>query len=111
MECDVTVNDKVPYHSTETMFSHMLLRVRQSNENLALKTNTYVTGDNAMEDVVQAVLIGGVENWIRLPTGCVEQTIIRLAPLVYAFKYLKLTKQVTEKIEKDGNSYIRKGRW
>ena len=63
-----------------------------------------------MEDVVQAVLIEGVDNWIRLPTGCVEQTIVKLAPLVYAYKYLKLTKQVTEKIEKDGNSYIRSGK-
>ena len=63
-----------------------------------------------MEDVVQAVLIGGVATWIQLPQGCVEQTIIRLAPLVYAMNYLKLTKQVTEKIEMDGNKYIRSGK-
>lgn len=62
-----------------------------------------------MEGIVQAVLIQGVESWIRLPTGCVEQTIIRLAPLVYAMKYLKLTNQVSEKIEDDGNNHIRQG--
>ena len=62
-----------------------------------------------MEDVVQAVLIEGVETWIRQPTGCVEQTIIKLAPLVYAMKYLKLTSQVTEKVERDGNRHIRSG--
>ena len=63
-----------------------------------------------MEDVVQSVLLGGVERFINLPGGCVEQTIIGLAPLVYAMNYLKLTKQITEDIERNGNSHVRAGK-
>ena len=62
-----------------------------------------------MENVVQSVVLRGVERFISLPSGCVEQTIIRLAPLVYAMKYLKLTNQVNEETEKNGNDFVRKG--
>lgn len=63
-----------------------------------------------MEDDIQAVYIQGVESWIKLPTGDVEQTIVELGPLVYAMKYLKLTNRVTEIIEQDGYDHVRKGR-
>ena len=62
-----------------------------------------------MENVVQAVVIQGTENFITLPRGCVEQTIIGLAPSIYAMRYLKVTKLVTDDIEESGNENIRKG--
>ena len=82
---------------------------RKPGRQIFSRCGSFYTGDNAMEDVVQTVLIKGVENWIQQPTGCTEQTLIKLAPLVYAMKYLKLTKQVTDKIEQEGNNYIRSG--
>lgn len=64
-----------------------------------------------MEDIVQAVLFGGIEDLLGLPWGCVEQTIITLSPNVYALKYLRVTNQVTEEIEKEGSQNIRYGKY
>ena len=61
-----------------------------------------------MDDVVQTI-ISGMDNLLRQPTGCGEQTMIYLAPSVYVMSYWKQTNQITEQREKDGNTWIRGG--
>nr|ANI85912.1 complement component C3 [Sinonovacula constricta] len=63
---------------------------------------------SVMEDVV-SVLVNGVENLFVEPMGCGEQTVLRLAPNVYAMEYLKNVGKVTNEIETKGHHFIQKG--
>uniref|UniRef100_T1IX39 NTR domain-containing protein n=1 Tax=Strigamia maritima TaxID=126957 RepID=T1IX39_STRMM len=60
----------------------------------------------------QAVVtsIQGLEaRFFHLPTGCGEQTMIKLAPLVYSVLYLKRTGRLTAEGEKNGYSLMQQG--
>jgi hypothetical protein len=61
-----------------------------------------------MANIVNTI-IEGVDSLFSQPAGCGEQTMIRLAPTVYAMTYLKQTKQQTADIETKGNQWIRDG--
>nr|ACN37845.1 complement component C3 [Ruditapes decussatus] len=63
---------------------------------------------NIITDIVNTI-IEGVDSLFLKPAGCGEQTMIRLAPTVYALSYLKQTKQMTVDIEKKGNQWVRDG--
>nr|ATP14108.1 complement C3-2 isoform [Sinonovacula constricta] len=63
---------------------------------------------NVMQEVV-SILVNGVEKLFIQPMGCGEQTVIRLAPNVYAMEYLKNTGQVTSDIETRGHQFIQSG--
>lgn len=59
-----------------------------------------------VEDIIEK----GLDNLIQLPTGCGEQTMIRMAPLVYVLKYLYSIKNgVTADIEKKAYGFMRRG--
>eukprot|EP00794_Sanderia_malayensis_P016290 gene16290-17928_t len=69
----------------------------------------YVTG-NMMGAAVEDIIKGGLNNLVRLPTGCGEQTMIRMAPTVYVLRYLTSIKNgVTSEIEKKAYSFMRSG--
>ncbi|XP_071847883.1 A.superbus venom factor 1-like [Apostichopus japonicus] len=54
-------------------------------------------------------VVTGLGHWIRQPTGCGEQTMIRLAPNVYVLKYLLATNSGNEQIEATALSNINSG--
>ena len=69
-----------------------------------------VTGE-VMGPIVQAVVDGaGFNNLIRMPTGCGEQTMLTLGPMVYVAKYLKESNQLTSDEEEQLRDFINKGR-
>ncbi|XP_071847907.1 complement C3-like isoform X2 [Apostichopus japonicus] len=54
-------------------------------------------------------VVTGLGHWIQQPTGCGEQTMIRLAPNVYVLKYLLATNSGNEQIEATALSNINSG--
>nr|XP_033772923.1 complement C4-like [Geotrypetes seraphini] len=52
-----------------------------------------ISADSALETVNNSLSADGVSRLIRVPTGCAEQTMIYMAPGVYAMKYLDETEQ------------------
>ena len=48
--------------------------------------------------------------FLHMPIGCGEQTMIRMAPNVYIYKYLKSIDQVTVEIEEKATANIETGR-
>ncbi|XP_071844929.1 complement C3-like isoform X2 [Apostichopus japonicus] len=54
-------------------------------------------------------VVTGLEHWIRQPTGCGEQIMIRLAPNVYVLKYLVATNSGNDQIEATALSNINSG--
>ncbi|PKU40742.1 complement c4-like [Limosa lapponica baueri] len=51
---------------------------------------------NIMDEPVENCLsLTGVEKLIKVPTGCAEQTMVKMAPAVYAIEYLDASEQWT----------------
>ncbi|NXT57896.1 CO4 protein, partial [Pluvianellus socialis] len=49
---------------------------------------------NIMDESVENCLsLNGVEKLIQMPTGCAEQTMVKMAPAVYAIEYLDASEQ------------------
>ncbi|NXE82773.1 CO4 protein, partial [Cochlearius cochlearius] len=49
---------------------------------------------NMMDESVENCLsLTGIEKLIQVPTGCAEQTMVKMAPAVYAIEYLKASQQ------------------
>ncbi|XP_022108952.1 complement C3-like [Acanthaster planci] len=63
---------------------------------------------NTMGSVIETVL-GGLDNLLRIPRGCGEQTMLNLAPNVYIYRYLKHTDQFTATHEIAAQQYIGDG--
>lgn len=59
--------------------------------------------------MVTSVISGGLENLLRMPMGCGEQTMMFLAPNVYVLRYLIKTGQVTAEIESRAYALIQSG--
>ena len=65
---------------------------------------------NLIGPAVSNIIEGrGLDSIIKLPTGCGEQTMLKLAPNVFVLNYLRSTKQVTKHIEETAFDFIRKG--
>ncbi|KAL4220110.1 hypothetical protein ACF0H5_020521 [Mactra antiquata] len=62
-----------------------------------------------IENTIQVLLQQGVNHLLKLPTGCGEQTLLKLAPNIYAMNYMKQTKTMTEFAESNGTEFIRFG--
>lgn len=45
------------------------------------------------ESVENCLSLSGVEKLIQVPTGCAEQTMVKMAPAVYAIEYLDASEQ------------------
>nr|XP_022345651.1 complement C3-like [Crassostrea virginica] len=67
-----------------------------------------VTG-NLMDSVVMSVIEDVDQMLNRIPRGCGEQTMIILAPIVYALKYLHGTNQIQENHKLRGQRLVSKG--
>ncbi|KAJ8318519.1 hypothetical protein KUTeg_003610 [Tegillarca granosa] len=59
---------------------------------------------------VNAPTMANLGNLLRRPTGCGEQTIINLAPNIFATRYLKVTNQLTESFKKKAIEHMIYGR-
>lgn len=63
-----------------------------------------------MDAAVQTVL-GGVHDLLdNVPHGCGEQTMILMAPLVYAMRYLQGTGRLTPQAEMRGKFFMKVGK-
>lgn len=76
-------------------------------------TNCFIffaaTSGNLIGPAVSTLISGGLENLLRMPMGCGEQTMMFLAPNVYVLQYLSKTKQVTADIESRAYEMIQSG--
>lgn len=59
--------------------------------------------------MVNTTIEGGLEWFLRMPTGCGEQNMIYLAPNVYVLEYLTNTKQLTGAHEENAYRFIQSG--
>ncbi|XP_068695726.1 LOW QUALITY PROTEIN: venom factor-like [Montipora foliosa] len=64
---------------------------------------------NFIGPAVTSLISGGLENLLRMPMGCGEQTMMFLAPNVYVLQYLLKTGQVTADIESRAYVLIQSG--
>lgn len=69
------------------------------------------TSGNLIGPAVTTLISGGLENLLRMPMGCGEQTMMFLAPNVYVMQYLTKTKQVTADIESRAYGMIQSGEY
>ncbi|XP_067664533.1 CD109 antigen-like [Haliotis asinina] len=58
---------------------------------------------------IMAPSISGLSKLVTFPTGCGEQTMIRLSPDIYIFRYLNSTGQMTSSDLQKLSSYIKQG--
>lgn len=65
---------------------------------------------NLLGPVVNTTIEGGLEGFIRQPTGCGEQNMIGLAPNVYVLKYLMSTNQLSGANEANAFRFIQSGK-
>ena len=53
--------------------------------------------------------INGLENLLRLPTGCGEQNMLNFAPAVYIARYLETVGHLSTEIRKKSLRYMQTG--
>ena len=54
--------------------------------------------------------IEGLQDFIRLPYGCGEQTMIRFAPNVYITDYLEVAEKLTNDIRRNSKHFMENGK-
>ena len=64
---------------------------------------------NLLGAVVNTTIEGGLEKFLRQPSGCGEQTMISMAPNVYVLDYLINTKQLSGANEENAYRFIQSG--
>ncbi|NXX29243.1 CO4A protein, partial [Nicator chloris] len=74
----LTVDLKRPSNMVPDSDSHVLVSLK---------------GNIMDESVENCLSLSGVEKLIQVPTGCAEQTMVTMAPAVYAMEYLDASKQ------------------
>lgn len=45
------------------------------------------------ESVENCLTVDGIDKLIQLPTGCAEQTMVKMSPAIHAIKYLDASEQ------------------
>ncbi|NXW64348.1 CO4 protein, partial [Eurystomus gularis] len=75
--------------------SHTLDLNRPSNMIPGSDSHVFVSlkGNIMDESVENCLSLTGVEKLIQVPTGCAEQTMVKMAPAVYAIEYLDASEQ------------------
>ncbi len=72
-----------------------------------------IEGSQSMELTVYpkpiAQIVEGMDNVVRMPTGCFEQTTSALYPDVLVLQYLRKTKQSSPQLEKKAQNFIGQG--
>ena len=54
--------------------------------------------------------LSGLDNLLRIPTGCGEQNMVLFAPNIYILQYLKRTQQLTEAIKNKATEFLQIGK-
>eukprot|EP00075_Anas_platyrhynchos_P001704 XP_005018393.2 complement C4 [Anas platyrhynchos] len=75
--------------------SHTLDLNRPSNMVPGSDSRVFVNlkGDPMGDSVENCLSLDGIEKLIKVPTGCAEQTMVKMAPTVYAIEYLDASDQ------------------
>nr|XP_013048069.2 complement C4-like [Anser cygnoides] len=75
--------------------SHTLDLNRPSNMVPGSDSHVFVNlkGDPMGDSVENCLSLNGIEKLIKVPTGCAEQTMVKMAPTVYAIEYLDASEQ------------------
>ncbi|KAK2565842.1 C3 and PZP-like alpha-2-macroglobulin domain-containing protein 8 [Acropora cervicornis] len=85
------------------------MRKQKQQIQLPPQAELNTTVRNLIGPAVSTLISGGLENLLRMPMGCGEQTMMFLAPNVYVLQYLSKTKQVTADIESRAYEMIQSG--
>ena len=54
--------------------------------------------------------VEGLQDFLRLPVGCGEQTMIRMAPNVYITEYLRVAGKLTDAILDKSRGFMESGK-
>ncbi|XP_063409247.1 venom factor-like [Mytilus trossulus] len=107
-ESDLTVQVSHPFHSLDTQLTTVDLALPEEAIPGTGQCKVSAIG-NIMDAAVQTVL-GGVGSLLdNIPHGCGEQTMILMAPLVYAMRYLHGTTGLTPQAENRGKFFMKVG--
>ncbi|CAH2323285.1 ovostatin-like [Pelobates cultripes] len=103
----------IPQESTTTY----LVCVEDSTSNLQFSISV---PENAVVDSIKAsaTFVGdflsltwkNIENLLRMPSGCCEQKLARMAPIPYLLNYMNTTHQLTDELLQKGTEYLIQGR-
>ena len=55
--------------------------------------------------------LSGLDNLLKLPTGCGEQNMLGFTPNIYVLQYLSSTNQLTAELETTAKSYMKTGQY
>ena len=58
---------------------------------------------------VMGPALGGLDQLLKLPTGCGEQNMLRFAPNIYVLEYLTNTHQLTSSVREKAIDFLRTG--
>ncbi|CAG2235744.1 CD109 [Mytilus edulis] len=94
--------------------------ILQVNHNHPVQSNVSVPMPLSVVDASQRIRVSimgdfvvptlhNLDRLIQLPTGCGEQTIVKLAPDVYVANYLKKSNQYSQEMKEKLTSYMEKG--
>lgn len=107
-ETDINIQVSHPFTSINTQVTTVDLTLPKEAIPGTGKCKVSAIG-NIMDAAVQTVL-GGVHDLLdNVPHGCGEQTMILMAPLVYAMRYLQGTGRLTPQAEMRGRFFMRVG--
>ena len=53
--------------------------------------------------------LGGLDQLLKLPTGCGEQNMLKFAPNIYVLEYLTNTEQLTSSVRDKAVDFLRTG--
>jgi hypothetical protein len=66
---------------------------------------SYFSGD------IMGPTLDGLDELLRLPTGCGEQNMLNFAPNIFVMQYLEATRQLTPTIKTKAVEFMMTGRY
>ncbi|NXS20298.1 CO4 protein, partial [Mystacornis crossleyi] len=83
----ICINSGLKFHTVDLNRPSNMVPGSDSHVFVSLK------GNIMDESVGNCLSLSGVEKLIQVPTGCAEQTMVKMAPAVYAIEYLDASEQ------------------
>ncbi|NXI83448.1 CO4 protein, partial [Rhipidura dahli] len=83
----ICINSDLKFHTVDLNIPSNMVPGSDSHVLVSLK------GNIMDESVENCLSLSGVEKLIQVPTGCAEQTMVKMAPAVYAIEYLDASEQ------------------
>lgn len=107
-ESDINIQVTHPFHTVDTQITTVDLTLPQEAIPGTGQCKLSAIG-NIMDAAVQTIL-GGVDTLLdNVPHGCGEQTMIIMAPIVYAMRYLQRTNGLTPQAENRAKFFMKVG--